>query len=319
MAHQMDLFMPDVESLVKKMINENRQCVTINPLVSVSGLVGVCQVIFGTTGITNHMAPKTVIDKIDNLLISTTDTGYQDHTSLLSCYKLFDKYLDEKKIERPVVLASDSHSSRFDYEVLKFCHEKKIHLFISPPDTTGVTQLLDQCNRSIHLAYKVAKADLFTPTMKVNREGFMLSLAKMWDKWATPTLIRKAAKRVGISGEGLNVNDMQQEKFAQAADLVENERPANTPTASSSEGHSSTTTPASPKHLRKGSVTYWKEMFEMAQQTIHDCEERSIQLDNIPGLLTIQKMKPKQASKSIRVTQVHGLMEGKEVVKHQRS
>ena len=92
------------------------------------------------------MAPKTVVYKIDNLLISRTDTDCQDHTSLLSCYKLFDKYLDEKKIERPVVLTSDGHSSQFDYEVFKFCHEKKIHLFISPPDTTGVTQLLDQCN-----------------------------------------------------------------------------------------------------------------------------------------------------------------------------
>ena len=298
----------------KRMINENRECVTINPLVSVTGLVFVCQVIFGTTGITNHMAPKTVVDKIDNLLISTTDTGCQVHTSLLSCYKLFDKFLDETQIERPVVLTSDGHSSQFDYEVLKFCHEKKIRLFISPPDTTGVTQLLDQCNRNIHLAYKVAKADLFTPTMKVNREGFMLSLAKMWNKWATPMLIRKTTKRGGISGEGLNVNDMQQEKFAQAADIVENERPANTHTASSSEGHSSTTTPASPQHLRKGSAAYWKEKFEMAQQTIHDCGEKSIQMENIPGLLTIPKMKPKPASKSTRVTQVHGSMEGNEVV-----
>lgn len=59
---------------------------------------------------------------------------------------------------------------------------------------------------------------------------------------------------------------------------------------------------------------YWKEKFEMAQQTIRDCEEKSIQLENIPGLLTIQKMKPKQASKFTRVTQVHGSMKGKEVV-----
>ena len=112
--------------------------------------------------------------------------------------------------------------------ITKSCLEKKIRLFISPPDTTGVTQLLDQCNRNIHLEYKVAKACLFTPTMKVNREGFMLSLGNMWDKWATPTLIRKAAKRVGISAEGLNINDMQQDKFVQAANLVECERSENT-------------------------------------------------------------------------------------------
>ena len=53
----------------------------------------------------------------------------------------------------------------------------------------------------------------------------------------------------------------------------------------------------------------------MARQTIRDCDVKSIRLENIPGLLTIQKIKPKQASKSTRVTQVHGSMEGKEVIK----
>jgi hypothetical protein len=152
--------------------------------------------------------------------------------------------------------------------------------------------------------------------MKVNREGVMLSLANMWDKWATPTLIRKAAKRVGISAEGLNINDMQQDKFVQAANLVECERSENTPIPSSSDNAlSSTITPASPNHLRKGSAAYWTAKFEMAKQTIRDCDEKSIRLENIPGLLTIQKIKPKQASKSTRVTQVHGSMEGKEVIK----
>ena len=92
------------------------------------------------------MAAKEAAEKIDNLLISTTNHGCQNHTSLLTCYKLFDKYLDRAGIERPVVLTSDGHSSRFDFEMLKFCNEKKIRLFISSPDTTGVTQLLDQCN-----------------------------------------------------------------------------------------------------------------------------------------------------------------------------
>ena len=128
--------------------------------------------------------------------------------------------------------------------------------------------------------------------MKVNREGVMLSLANMWDKWATPTLIRKAAKRVGISAKGLNINDMQQDKFIQAANLVECERSENTPTPSSSDNAtSSTTTPASTNHLRKGSAAYWKAKFEMAQQTIRDCEEKSIRLENIPGLLTIHEIK----------------------------
>ena len=104
---QMGLFMQDAESHAEKMMRENRECVTINPVVSLSGVICVCQVIFC---ITNQMAPKEAVEKIDNLLISTIDNGCQDHTSLLACYKLFDKYLDKAGTERPVVLTSDGHS-----------------------------------------------------------------------------------------------------------------------------------------------------------------------------------------------------------------
>ena len=41
--------------------------------------------------------------------------------------------------------------------------------------------------------------------------------------------------------------------------------------------------------------------------------ERSIQLEEIPGLLTIQKVKPKLSKTKTRVTQVHGSMKGKNV------
>ena len=62
----------------KRMMRENRECVTINPVVSLSGVICACQVIFATKGITNQMAPKEAVEKIDNLLISTTDNGCQD-------------------------------------------------------------------------------------------------------------------------------------------------------------------------------------------------------------------------------------------------
>lgn len=307
----------------KKMIRENRECVTINPVVSVSGMICICQVIFGTQGITEQMAPKEAIEKIDNLLISTTKNGCQDHTSLLACYKLFDKYLDKHGIQRPVVLTSDGHSSRFDFEILQFCSEKKIRLFISPPDTTGVTQLLDQCNKNIHLEYKVANANLFTSVMTVNREAFMLSLGNMWDRWATPTTIKKAAKKVGISAEGLNVNEMQQEKFVQAANLIDVDSPSTSSidrSTSSSANTSLTMSPASPKHLRKGSALYWKTKFDMVQNLVRECNEKSLKLEEIPGLLTVKKVKPKQLTKSsLRVTQVHGSMEGKDVINMVRS
>ena len=110
---------------------------------------------------------------------------------------------------------------------------------------------------------------------------------------------------------------MQQEKFAQAENLMDDEKSTHSPASSSSSPapSSSTLSPASPKHLRKGSAMYWKAKFEMAQHLIHDCNEKSLRLEEIPGLLTVQKVKPKQLTKpSTRVTQVHGSMEAKDVI-----
>ena len=92
-------------------------------------------------------------------------------------------------------------------------------MFISPQDTTGVTQLLDQIIKALHEHYANAKEKLFNQT--INREAFMLSLAGMWDKWTTPESIQKAGKKVGIKDESLNVAFMQQDKFHQASMLVE--------------------------------------------------------------------------------------------------
>jgi len=45
-------------------------------------------------------------------------------------------------------------------------------------------------------------------------------LETMWNNWASAANIVSAAKRVGISKNGLNVDDMQQDKFEQAALLI---------------------------------------------------------------------------------------------------
>ena len=95
------------------------------------------------------------------------------------------------------------------------------------------------------------------------------------------------------------------------------EKSAHSPVPSSSlpAPSSSTLSPASPKHLRKGSAMFWKAKFEMAHRLIHDCNEKSLRLEETPGLLTVQKVKSKQLTKSsTRVTQVHGLMEAKDEI-----
>ena len=47
------------------------------------------------------MAPKSIMEKVPNLLISTTEYGVQDHNSLINFYKFFDSKLTEKML-RPV-------------------------------------------------------------------------------------------------------------------------------------------------------------------------------------------------------------------------
>ena len=62
-------------------------------------------------------------------------------------------------------------------------------------------------------------------------------------------------------------------------------------------------------------MQYWKEKFELSQQLICEAQEKSLQLEEIPGFLTIKKVKPKTSQVSTRVTQVFGSMEGKDVIK----
>lgn len=243
------------------------------------------QVIFQSGGITNQMAPPAAVEKISELLISVTDKGSQDANSLMACYKLFDQYLDENNVTRPVVLLSDGHSSRFSFDGLSFLKSKGIYLFLSPPDTTGLLQLVDQLNKGLHLAYKNEKNKLFSQFQTVNREAFMLILGNIWESWTSRSAIVKAAKRVGITTTGLSVDHMQQDKFMQAASCMEQQG-----TASSS---SSPSTVVSPKQTRKNSAAYWKHKFEQSQAMIREMSERSINLEEVPGFMTIQKVKPK--------------------------
>ena len=210
------------------------------------------------------MAPdEDVVKDIGNLLISTTESGVQDNKSLLDAYTYFNECIHEKGIQKPVVVLSDGHSSRFNADVMQYLRDNDINLFIGPPDTTGVTQLLDQINQSLHHQYRLHKKGLFTPNSTINREGFMRIMAKMWGTWAQSQAIVKAAKRVGISEEGLDVDWIQADKFLQADLCIEKETEmlASTPNASLI---------SSPINIRKGTTKYYKYKYEQAHAKLVD-------------------------------------------------
>ena len=114
-------------------------------------------------------------------MISTTSSGVQDHALLLSAYTEFDHVLAKNNVQRPVVVISDGHFSRFDLEVLKFLFGHEMRLFILPPDTTDVTQKRDQVNQNIHATYRDAKTDLSILCHKPRSfyDNFVSSLTEM--------------------------------------------------------------------------------------------------------------------------------------------
>ena len=69
---------------------------------------------------------------------------------------------------------------------------------------TGATQLVDQVNHNLHSEYPGEKDELFTSEMTIACEGFVTILGNVWDKWATREKLVNAAKRVGISEDGLD-------------------------------------------------------------------------------------------------------------------
>ena len=112
-----------------------------------------------------------------------------------------------------MVIIADGHAWRFNLSVLNFLRDKQLILYILPPDTRGVTKYLDQVNQKIHSAYCSTKDELFTPSNTINRKVFRKILGNAWQKWITPEGLANAAKHVGISATGLNVNWMDEEKM----------------------------------------------------------------------------------------------------------
>ena len=209
----------------KGLIAENRECVSIEPIISLNGDIVMCHVLFSADAIKSNMAPKAAVDNIDGLLISATERGFQTGKSCLRSYQQFDKYLIDANIQKPVVMLTDGHSSRLDLEVLRFCEQKQIYQYVTPPDTTGLLQPLDQVNSKLHSCYAESTEQLYIED-RINRETFMTLLGGIWKEWTTKESLVRAFKRCGIESDKLSVGLMQEEKFKTAALLASPSTPS---------------------------------------------------------------------------------------------
>ena len=284
---------------------ENRECVTITPMVSLSGDILICHVIFSSAGLKSNMAPREAVTAIDNLLVSSTENGFITGKACLEFYKVFDSYLTKKDIKRPVVVLTDGHSSRYDLEVLRFCQEKEILQFVSPPDTTGLLQPLDQINSMLHSSYRECAEKYLKSHEHLDRESFMKILAEIWPTWASTDAVKKSFKRCGITETNLDTNLMQKDKFVSAELLTASEPDKISPT-----------TPAaasSPVGIKKGTAAYWRRKYLSMVDTCSTLLETPITPDEIPELTRIDKVKARK-SKNFRITQTCGSLAAKDIL-----
>ena len=282
----------------------NRDCVTVQPFSNLAGETLVTQVIFSGACLTSHMAPAST-NNIPNLLVSANKAGVTNHETLLSAYKELDRELTKESIPRPVIIIADGHSSRFGEAVLEFLQAALLYLFILHPDTSGGTQLHDQMNAKLHALYDEKKALIYSSVSTLNRECFMNILSEAWPEFATPSLLVKAARRVGLSSEGLNINWMNQEMFKRADYLMHG--PA-TPAK-----ESSAVVISSPIGVRKHSLEYYKQKYELTSRTLQELIDTPVSLKDVDVMLPMKKIQPKK-SKAIRMTQVHGSMRASDIL-----
>ena len=278
-----------------QMINHGDSSYTTTKVFGVAGESLCTQVIYSGAGLTSQMAPESTRN-IPNLLVSVNNCGVSDHETLLGAYKELGRVLTQEDIPRPVIIIADGHSSRFDEKVLSFLQAALLILFILHPDTSGGTQVHDQMNAKL---YNEKKALLYSSISTLNRECFMNILSKVWPEFAAPSILVNAARRVGLSNEGLNITWMNQEMFKRVDYLLNGtESPAKT---------SSTTSAvvSSPMGVRKNTREYFKLKFEATNSKLLEVMNTSISLEDVDNLLPTKKIQPKK-SKAIRLTQVHG-------------
>ena len=295
---------------------ENRECVTVAPMICLTGEMCMCHVIFPSKGLKANMAPKEAVDAIENLLISSTENGFITGKACKKFYDMFDSYLTKNNVKRPVVVLTDGHSSRYDIEVLRFCKEKQIYQFVSPPDTTGLLQPLDQINSMLHSAYRNCVERNFAPGSHVNRESFMLILAEIWPNWASKESVRKSFKRCGISKTSLDISYMQQDKFA-SADLVNPSEPPVSGSSPSTPRTEKLNLPmpqiSSPENAKKGTAAYWKGKFLAMREACKAIVETPISPDEVPDFTRVEKFKSKK-QKNFRITQTCGSLAAKDIL-----
>ena len=144
----------------------------------------------------------------------------------------------------------------------------------------------------------------------------MSILADIWKQWVTPDKIQKAAKVVGVSIDGLNIDWMNQEKMDKAEMLIAADDDV---AATPSKGTDDIVDSRTPEGMRRNCNKYLKFKLQKSEERVEMLKgqirkENEVDLNEIPGFLEPKKIRPKK-KKSMKITQVHGSLSGCDILK----
>ncbi|CAL4074705.1 unnamed protein product [Meganyctiphanes norvegica] len=133
---------------------------------------------------------------------NTSQSGWMDKTKFHAWIKVFDESIIKKKIQKPVIVIMDGHSSHLDLTVVEEAKSCDIMLVKLPPNSTHILQVLDV---SVFGPAKKNWADIIkmwyrqTRDQKITKKVFSALLDKLFtDMKSKPTHLINGFRATGI-------------------------------------------------------------------------------------------------------------------------
>eukprot|EP00958_Prasinococcus_capsulatus_P023688 scaffold3586_cov404-Prasinococcus_capsulatus_cf.AAC.26 len=207
----------------------NRESITVHMTIGLDGFLYGLVILLARSQFTASMIPdemEVFTEKIDEEakfstygMVALTERGMQTGQTLLESMRQLDSELSARGVKRPVVIMSDQHASRFDADVLEFCAEHSMRLWLEKPQTSNLFQELEQIEGQFHTRYrreaKQAKeaiargqknstgAKVQGCTINLGLHDFLEVMTSVWPRWSTPIARKLAWRAAGITASGL--------------------------------------------------------------------------------------------------------------------
>ena len=144
--------------------------------------------------------PEHVFKQYPAILWEVTQNGFITKTVFLRWAYRLRAYVNNTQ---PILLLSDGHSSRTDYNVVKQLLQLNIHLLLIPANTSHALSASDQFHQHLHrkrlaFDYVVSSLRNMSPSRDDKLESLLKACYAFKDK---PSLMRSAFKHAGVTGE----------------------------------------------------------------------------------------------------------------------